>query len=126
MRGLETNVLLCGAGRIGEESLADRGGWGAESVEQGEISLRVLVEDAGVDGGSEEVVGGRDGVDVTCEVQIHVAHGHDLRVAAPGSAALNPERWPLGRLAYTCHHLLAAVRPQRLAKPDGRGGLSCT
>lgn len=39
-----------------------------------------LVEHARLDGGGQQVVGGRDGVDVPREVQVELLHGHHLDI----------------------------------------------
>ena len=46
------------------------------------VVLGGFVEDPRVDGGGQEVVGGRDGVDVAGQVEVEVLHGHDLAIAA--------------------------------------------
>ena len=63
----------------------------------------VAVQDVRVDQGREQVVRGRDGVEVAGEVQVQVLHRHDLRVAAPCRAALDAEDRPEGRLAQAEH-----------------------
>ncbi len=45
------------------------------------------MEHPGVNLGSKEVVGGRDGVDVPRQVQVEVLHGDHLGVPAPGCPA---------------------------------------
>ena len=51
----------------------------------------------------EQVVRGADRVDVAGEVEVHVLHRHDLRVAAAGRAALDPEHRAERRLAQAEH-----------------------
>ena len=61
------------------------------------------VEDVGVDERREQVVGGRDRVDVAGEVEVDVLHGHDLGVPAAGRAALHAEDRAERRLAQGEH-----------------------
>lgn len=82
------------------------------------------MEDTGVDGRGEEVVGRRDGVDVTSEVQVELVHGNDLRVASPRSAALDAKGWPHGRLAHARKDLCPEVGAQSLLHPDGSRALA--
>lgn len=63
--------------------------------EQRIVRLGPLVEHADVDGGGEEVVGGRDGVDVTGQVKVHLLHRDDLGVPTTRGAALDAERGAL-------------------------------
>ena len=51
----------------------------------------VSVHEVGVDQRGEEVVRRGDRMQVAGEVEVQVLHGHDLRVAAAGSPALDPE-----------------------------------
>ncbi len=73
---------------------------------------------------AEQVVGGGDGVDVAGEMQVELVHRHDLGVAAAGRPALDAERGSLGGLADAGEDALAQVDTQRLAEPDGGGGLA--
>ena len=74
-----------------------------------------------VDQRREQVVGGRDGVEVAGEVEVDVLHRHDLRVAAAGRAALDAEAGPERRLAQAAHGLLADA-VEAVAEADrGRG-----
>ena len=76
--------------------------------------------DVVVDQRGEQVVRGGDGVEVAGEVEVHVLHRHDLRVAAAGRAALHAEVRPERSLADADDGLLAdAVEP--IAEAD-RGG----
>jgi hypothetical protein len=84
---------------------------------------RVAVVDVVVDQRREQVVGERDGVEVPGEVQVDVLHGHHLRVAAAGGAALHPEHRAERGLAQADDRLLADA-VQRIAEPDGGRGLA--
>ena len=64
---------------------------------------RVAVVHVVVDQRGEQVVRGRDGGEVTGEVQVDVGHRHDLGVAAAGRAALHAE--------HRTHRRLAQARP---------------
>ena len=50
----------------------------AHATEKSSVCLTVLMEDAGVNGGGEEVIGGRDGVNVARKVQVHLLHRDHL------------------------------------------------
>lgn len=50
----------------------------AQTPKQSRVRLRLLVVHARVDGGRDEVVGRRHGVDVACEVEVELLHGHHL------------------------------------------------
>src|SRR5699024_220914 len=52
---------------------------------------RVALLDGVIDHGSQQVVGGADGVDVTGEMEVDIFHGHNLGVTAAGCAALDAE-----------------------------------
>ena len=65
----------------------------------------------------EQVVRGADRVDVAGEVEVHVLHRHDLRVAGAGGSALDPEHRAERRLAQA-EHRLAADRAQALGQRD--------
>ena len=83
------------------------------------VELRlVAVQLVRVDEGREQVVGGRDGVDVAGEVEVQVLHRHDLRPAAAGRAALDAEDGPERRLAQGEHRLLAD-HAEALRQRDG-------
>ena len=84
---------------------------------------RVAVVEVIVQGGGEQVVGGGDGVKVAGEVQVDLVHGHDLRAAAAGAAALEAERGADRRLAERDHRTRARL-PEGLAEADGHGGLA--
>ena len=84
--------------------------------------------DVVVDQRCQQVVGACDRMEIPGEVEVDVLHGHDLRVAAAGRAALDAEAGPEGRLAQAAHGALAdAVEPvaqahrrRRLALAGGR------
>ena len=62
---------------------------------------------------------------ITGEMQVHILHRNDLRVAATGRAALHPETWPERCLADTDRCLLAdGVQP--VDQPDCCGGFAFT
>ena len=72
------------------------------------IDLEVVaLEEMVVEHGRAEVVRRADGVDVAGEVQVDVFHGDDLRVAAAGRAALDPEARAQRGLAQGGDGLLA-------------------
>jgi hypothetical protein len=58
-------------------------------------------------------------MDIACEVEIEILHGHDLRITAAGCAALDAEGRALRRLADGRHHRFPEVRAQSLRKSDG-------
>lgn len=65
-------------------------GWN-QAPEQVFIRLRRFVKHPSFKGRSQQVVGGRDGVDVASEVQVELFHWNHLRVTAACSAALDAE-----------------------------------
>ena len=69
----------------------------------------------------EKVVGGADGVDVAGEVEVEVLHRHDLRVAAAGRAALDPEHGPERGLPQAEHRALADLAQALCQRYRGRG-----
>ena len=96
----------------------------AEGVEELLVVLARLVEDAGVDGRGQKIVGGRHGVDVPGQVEVEVLHGHDLGIAAAGGAALDAEGRPHAGLADDGDDLLAQVGAEGLAQADRRRRLA--
>ena len=71
----------------------------------------------------EQVVGRRDGVEVSGEVQVDPLTGNDLSPAAAGSAPLHPERGAQGRLAQRQANGLTEAG-ETLGQPDAGGRLS--
>ena len=79
--------------------------------------------DVVVDHRGEEIVRRGDGVEVAGEVEVHLLHRHDLRIAAAGRAAFDAEAGPERGLADADRRLPAdAVEP--VAEPDGGRGLA--
>ena len=68
---------------------------------------RVALLDAVVDHGSQQVVGGANGVEVPGKVQVDVLHRHHLGVAAAGSTALDAEHGAKAGLTQAEHGLFA-------------------
>ena len=68
---------------------------------------RVALLDGVVDHGRQQIVGGADGVQVAGKMQVDVLHGHHLRVAAAGRAALDAEHGAERRLPQAEHGLFA-------------------
>ena len=66
----------------------------------------VPVQQVRLEHGGEQVVGRADRVDVAREVEVQVLHGDDLRVAAAGRAALDPEDRAERGLAQAERHAL--------------------
>ena len=86
-------------------------------------ALLVAPVDVVVDHRRQEVVGRGDRVEIAGEVEVHLLHGHDLRVAAARGPALHPEVGAKRGLADADHRLLAdGVEP--VAEAHRRGGLS--
>jgi hypothetical protein len=69
----------------------------------------VALGDVVVDHRRQQVVRESDGVEIAREVEVDVLHGHDLRVAAAGRAALHAEHGTEARLAQADDRLLADV-----------------
>ena len=98
-----------------------------------EAELVALVEVV-VDHRRQQVVGGRDGVEVAGEVEVEQLHRDDLAVAAAGRAALDAERRAHRRLAHGDHRRLpmcfiAWPRPTVvvvLPSPSGVGVIAVT
>ena len=76
-----------------------------------------------VDHGRQQVVGGRDGMEVASEVEVEQLHRDDLAVAPAGRAALDAEGRTHRRLADGDGRLLADVA-HGLTETDGRGRLT--
>ena len=76
-----------------------------------------------VDQRRQQIVGRGDGVEIAGEMEVHVLHRHDLRIAAAGGTALDAEVRPERGLADAGDGLLAdAVQP--VAEADRRGRLA--
>ena len=71
----------------------------------------------------EEVVRGRDRVEVAGEMQVDVFHRHDLRVPSARRAAFHPEDRAERRLPDGENRVLAEL-PERLRDADGDRGLA--
>ena len=78
-----------------------------------------------VDHRREQIVRGRDGVEIAGEMEIDVVHGADLRTATARRAALHAEAWTKRGLAQA-EHRLAAGAVQRIGQAHGRSGLAFT
>ena len=79
--------------------------------------------DVVVDQRREQVVRGGDGVEVAGEMEVHVLHRHDLRVAAAGGTALDAEIGSERGFADADDRLLADA-VQAVAEAHGGGGLA--
>ena len=90
-----------------------------QEIASGSRPGRVPVMEVRVDQRREQVVRGRDRVQVAGEVQVQVLHRDDLRVAAAGSAALHAEHRPERRLAQA-EDRLAAELAETLRERDRR------
>ena len=84
---------------------------------------RVALVEVVVDHRGEQVVRGRDGVEVAGQVEVQQLHRDDLAVPAASGPALDPERRSHRRLADRHRGPLADV-PERLAQAHGRRGLA--
>ncbi len=67
-----------------------------------------------------------DGVNVSRQMEVELLHRDDLAVAAARRAAFDSERGTLAGLANAGEHLLAEMRTQSLAEPDGGGRFTFT
>lgn len=90
------------------------------------ILLGVLVEHAGLDGSSQQVVGSSDGVDVTSQVKVELVHRNDLRVTTTGGATLDTKGWSLGWLADVGESNAAEMSTKCLSNTHGGGRLALT
>jgi hypothetical protein len=79
--------------------------------------------DVVVDHRRQQVVGRGDGVEIAGEMQVHLLHRHDLRIAAAGRAALHAEIRPERGFADADRRLLADP-VQAVAQTDGGRGLA--
>src|SRR4029079_2172085 len=79
--------------------------------------------DVVVDQCGKQIVGGGDGVEVAGEVQVHVLHRHDLRIATAGRPTLDAEIRPERGLADAYHRAFADA-VQAVAQPHSSGGLA--
>ena len=110
-----------------DDSLAQRPVVQVERAAPGDAALidaeRVAPVHMIVDHRGQQVVGGRDRVEVSGEMEIDRVHRHDLGVAASGGAALHAEARAERRLAQADHRFLADAI-QRIAEADGGGRLA--
>ena len=81
----------------------------------------VPMHEVRVDQRREQVVRGRDRVQIAGEVEVQVLHRDDLRVAAAGSASLDAEDRPERGLAQAEHGLLAEDAEPLGQRHGGRG-----
>ena len=84
---------------------------------------RVALLDVVVQHRGEEVIRGANGVEVAGEVQIDVLHGHDLRVAAAGGAALDAEHGAERGFAERDHGVLTNLA-QSVGQTHAGGSLA--
>ena len=82
------------------------------------------MKDARINGGGEEVVGGRDRMDVARHMKVELLHRHNLRVPAARRAALDAKRRPHAGLADASEHRMLEVGANRLREPDRRRALA--
>ena len=86
----------------------------------------VALLDAVVDHGSQQVVCGADGMQVTGKVEIDILHGHHLGIAAAGRAALDTEHGAKAGLTQAEHGLFAqSVHGIGQAHAGGGFALAC-
>ncbi len=76
-------------------------------------------EHAGLDGGSQQVVGRSDGVDIAGQVKVELVHGNDLAIATAGRTALDAEGRTLAGLADIGKRWTSKVCSQGLSKAHG-------
>src|SRR5215468_6948682 len=76
-----------------------------------------------VNQGGEQIVRGRDGVEIAVEVQIDLFAGLDLRFAAIGSPSFHAENRAERRLTG-CDYDFLAEESESLGKPDGGDGFA--
>ena len=79
---------------------------------------------SGVDGGREEIVGGSNGVDVTCQMQVELFHGDDLAVATTRCPTFDAEGRALAGLADAGEYFLAKMCAQCLTEANGCCGFT--
>lgn len=98
-------------------------GWD-ETLVEWSILLGVLVEHAGLDGSSQQVVGGSDGVDITSQVKVELIHRNDLGVATTGGSTLDAKSGSLGWLTNVGESNTAEVGTKSLNNTHGGGRLT--
>ncbi len=84
------------------------------------------MEAAGVDRGGQQVVGGCDGVDISCQMQVEVFHRDHLAVATSGGTALDAKCWTLAWLPDAGEDSLTEMCTHSLAQPYRSGRLPLT
>ena len=101
---------------IGIDIEPRQAGFGAELVAE-----FALMEQAGIEGCSRQIVGRRQGVKIAGKVEVHLLHRHHLGVAATGCPPLDPEYRAEARLADSGDAGLAdMVEPHGEAKGSHR------
>eukprot|EP00050_Salpingoeca_kvevrii_P017974 m.69679 g.69679 ORF g.69679 m.69679 type:complete len:436 (+) comp7835_c0_seq1:906-2213(+) len=108
--------------RLGQRALSMA--LGHQALEELLIRRRLFMVEPGLESGSAEVVGGRDGVNVACQMEVELVHRDDLRVAATSSATLDAKCGALRRLAQACNARRLEMRSKCLSEADCGGGLS--
>ena len=76
-----------------------------------------------VNHGRQQIVGKRDGIEVTREVQVNVLHWNDLGLTAACGAALHAKYGPQGGLAQANHRTFSNV-VQRVSQTHCGGCLT--
>lgn len=95
-----------------------------QTVEEWLVLLGRLVEHSGVDGSSEQVVGGTNGVDITSQVHVELIHRNDLSVTSSSSSSLDTKGWSLGWLSDVGEANLVQVGTESLGDTHGGGRLA--
>ena len=107
---------------VAERTVVDVDAAAPGDRERIELQL-VAVQEVRVEHGRQQVVGGADRVDVAGEVEVHVLHRHDLRVAGSGGAALDAEHRADRGLSQAQHGPLAELA-EGLGQRHGRRRLA--
>jgi hypothetical protein len=84
------------------------------------------MQHTGIDRSRQQVIGGGDGMNIACQVQVEIFHGYHLAISTACCAAFNPKGRALRRLPDACKDFLAQVGTQCLAQAHHGGAFALT
>mmetsp|Transcript_2770 Transcript_2770/g.4463 ORF Transcript_2770/g.4463 Transcript_2770/m.4463 type:complete len:210 (-) Transcript_2770:338-967(-) len=88
------------------------------------VALRRFMKEPRVNGSRQQVVGSRDGMNVSRQMQIEFFHRNNLRVAASGGTTLDAKGGTLGGLTNASKGGFAQHSSQRLGQSNRCGGFA--
>ncbi|PMB72907.1 hypothetical protein BM221_000324 [Beauveria bassiana] len=97
---------------------------GDKATVESSILLGVFMENASLNGSSQQVVGSGDGVNVASQVHVELIHRNDLAVATTSSTALDAEGRALTRLPNVGESDAVEVSTQCLRNTHSGSGLA--